>query len=66
MFKVSRRNFKFYNFELECGFCSLRCIIVPVYTDMAWNSANVDYLTLIRNVMIPGFLDPIECTLLYY
>ena len=28
MFQVRRRNFKLYNFELECGFCSLICFIV--------------------------------------
>ena len=49
MFKVCRRNFKLYNFELECGFCSLIGFIVPMYTSMAWNPAEVDYLTLIGN-----------------
>ena len=43
MFKVCRRNFKLYNFELECGFCNLICFIVPVYTIMAWNLADVFY-----------------------
>ena len=52
MFKVCRRNFKLYNFELECGFCSLIYFFVPVYTNMAWNQADVDYFTLIGNTII--------------
>ena len=49
MFKEYRRNFKLYNFELECGFCSLICFIVPMYTNMAWNPADVDYSILTGN-----------------
>ena len=52
MFKVCRKNFKLHNFELECGFCSLICFIVPMYTNMAWNPVEVDYFTLIGNIMI--------------
>ena len=52
MFKVCRRNFKLYNFELECGVCNLICFIVPVYTIIAWNPADVDYFTLIGNIII--------------
>ena len=36
----------------ECGFCSLICFIVSVYTDMAWNPTEVDYFTLIGNTII--------------
>ena len=52
MFKVCRSNFKLYNFKLECGFCSLIGFIVPVYTNMVWNPADVDYFTLIGNIII--------------
>ena len=48
----SVRNFKLYNFEFECGFCSLLCFIIPVYTNMAWNPAEVDYFTLIGKIII--------------
>ena len=38
MFKVCRRNFKLYNFQLGGGFCSL-----------AWNpAANVDNITFLK------------------
>ena len=49
MFKVCRRNFKLDNFELEYGFYSLICFIVPVYTNMAWNPADVDYFIMMGN-----------------
>ena len=52
MFKVCRRNVKLYNFELECGFRSLICFVVPMYTNMAWNPAEMDYFTLIENTII--------------
>ena len=44
--------FKLYNFEVECGFCSLICFIVFMYTIMAWNPAEIDYFTLIRNIIM--------------
>ena len=52
MFKVCRRNFILNISELECGFCSPICFIVPIYTNMAWNPAEVDYFTLIGNIII--------------
>ena len=52
MFKVCRRNFKLYNFERECRFCSLICFIIPMYNNMAWYPAEVDYFTLIGNTII--------------
>ena len=52
MFKVCRRNVKLYNFELESGFYSLIRDIVPVYTNMAWNPADIDYVTLVGNIII--------------
>ena len=53
MFKVCRRNFKLYNFELyNCGFCSLVCFFVPVCTNMAWDPAEMDYFNLIGNIII--------------
>ena len=48
MFKVCRRDFKLYNFEVECDFNSLH--IVPMYTNMAWNPEEVDNFTLIGNI----------------
>ena len=51
MFKVYGKNLKLYNFELECGFGSLICIIVPMYTNMSWNSSEVDYFNLIENLI---------------
>ena len=64
MFKVCRMNLKLYNFEVECGFCSLICFIVSMYTTMAWNPAEVEYFTLIGNIhcnnnctVYPGCMD---------
>ena len=51
MFKICRRNFILYNFELEGGFCSLICLIVPMYTNMARNPGENDYFTLTRNTI---------------
>ena len=45
--KICRRNFK-----VECGFCSHTCFIVPIYTNMAWDPAEVDYFTLIGKIII--------------
>ena len=52
IFKDGGRNFELNNFELESGFCSFICFVVPVYIIMAWNLADVDYFTLIGNIMI--------------
>ena len=38
-----QKEFLLHNFELEYGFCILVCFIVPMYTNMAWNPAEVDY-----------------------
>ena len=38
-----------YNVELECGFCSLICFIVPMYNNVAINPAEVNYFTFTRN-----------------
>ena len=51
LFKVCRRYLKLYISELECRFCSLICFFVPMYTNMAWNPAEVNYFTLIGNMI---------------
>ena len=38
---VYRRNFKLYDFEVELGFCSLICFIVPAYAYMVWRPSRV-------------------------
>ena len=52
MFKFCRRNFKIYNFEFECRFCSLICFFVPILYQYGLDPADVDYFILIGNIII--------------
>ena len=56
LFQVCRWYLKFYISELECGFCSLICFVVPMYTNMAWNPAEVNYFTLIGNMITVQYI----------
>ena len=57
-FKICRRNFKLYNFELEYGFCSLFCFClfpcIPIWLGIQQKLTILPWLETVRYVLING------------
>ena len=57
MFKVCGRNFKLYNFEVECVFCSLSASLFPWIPIWLGIIQKMTIFTLIRCIIYPRCMD---------